>query len=272
MFHCEICDRVISVSRYRRFRYCYRQPCRATWYRQFWMRVRKGTLEGPFDMQRAAELLGPAAERLVDRDPHARGAVVVVPDNSRRIATLPEKRKRAFRHHVMTRISEAAAEQAARPSEDTVKVANVSDASAAADPLTVLQNACATCQGRCCWPGQNSALLTTNTIRRFMREHPHLRPRDVLAAYLERLPSKTYVASCVFHTPQGCALPRQMRSYTCNTFMCSNLVEIQQQVKSSQHRDWLIIAAQGTSPSRATRVHSGSDPPVKRVNGDNGGG
>jgi hypothetical protein len=50
-----------------------------------------------------------------------------------------------------------------------------------------------------------------------------LRPRDVLAAYLDRLVHRTETHSCVNHGANGCSLPREMRSDTCNDFYCGTL-------------------------------------------------
>lgn len=195
MYRCETCSASISASRYRRYRFCIRHHCRAAWFRGFWHRVRKGALCGEFDMQQAANQMVSSARRMIGPDCNG-ASPIVVPDNSRRIVNLPEKRKRAFRQHVMARISAASAQIASKGDAcDSRPTHPASDATASTDASTVLQTACATCQGRCCWPGQNTGLITVHTISSYMCDHPELRPRDVLATYLERLPAKTYEAS-----------------------------------------------------------------------------
>lgn len=57
----------------------------------------------------------------------------------------------------------------------------------------------------------------------FLRKHPDLRPRDVLAAYLERLSPKTMEHSCINHSATGCGLQREMRSRICNHYACSSM-------------------------------------------------
>src|SRR5262249_35303122 len=73
----------------------------------------------------------------------------------------------------------------------------------------------------------NQAYLTVATLRRYLDAHPDQRPRDVLAAYLARVGPKTYKDSCIFHRPDGCSLPREMRSDTCNQHFCGGLKEFQ---------------------------------------------
>jgi hypothetical protein len=55
----------------------------------------------------------------------------------------------------------------------------------------------------------------------------------VLAAYLARAGHKTYKGSCIFHRPGGCALPREMRSDTCNQHFCGGMKEFQHNLPDS---------------------------------------
>ncbi len=64
------------------------------------------------------------------------------------------------------------------------------------------------------------------TIFRYMSGHPDQKPRHVLAAYMEYVAEKSYEGSCVYHTEKGCSLPRNMRSNTCNNFLCDSLIEL----------------------------------------------
>ncbi len=151
--------------------------------------------------------------------------LTVIPTLRWRITNLPERRRRAFRDGLNRLISAASAHPAAHaPMPEPV-------VSPAPEIQAVLGRACALCQGFCCRAGGNHAYLTVETIRRYMAEHPDLRPRDVLAAYLGRVGPKTVEKSCVFHGPEGCRLSRDMRSDTCNEFYCGGLNEL----RSSQN-------------------------------------
>jgi hypothetical protein len=50
--------------------------------------------------------------------------------------------------------------------------------------------------------------------------------RAAVAAYVARVPAATVPGSCVFHGADGCGLPREMRSDTCNRYLCDGLVEL----------------------------------------------
>ena len=52
-------------------------------------------------------------------------------------------------------------------------------------------------------------------------------PDAVLALYLSHLPDASMAGSCIHHTRQGCSLPREMRSQTCNQFRCGPLALLQ---------------------------------------------
>lgn len=183
---------------------------------------------------------------LAERHGEARepAPVVLLPVNEKRLGNLPEKRIRRFRDYLMQSISraaalcygppsDAAADAAGAPSESG-ELREMNDRDAGADVpkkdealLRVLGQACATCRGNCCALGAEHAFLRPEELLRYMRRNPTSRPRDVLAAYLERLEPVSYVDSCVYHGPEGCRLPREMRSSTCNDYLCESLVEIQ---------------------------------------------
>ncbi len=82
---------------------------------------------------------------------------------------------------------------------------------------------CAVCEGGCCVQGENTAYLTPRTIHRFMDANPTMSPDDVHQAYVDRIPTETVTDSCINQSPTGCALPREMRSDTCNSYYCDGL-------------------------------------------------
>jgi hypothetical protein len=146
----------------------------------------------------------------------------VVPANTARVTNLPDRRKRAFRDALMRLIGRATigggVPAAADP--DPEPMPDLPAATAAA-----LGRACAVCRGYCCRLGGDHAFLTEATVRRVLAANPGLRPRDLLAAYLDRLGPKTFPRACVFQRADGCALPRELRSDTCNRYLCDELAE-----------------------------------------------
>lgn len=135
------------------------------------------------------------------------------------------RRQRRYRDHVTRLIAQAMVSKAPPPDLSE----HLSASASSPEPSHAEQlagNVCALCKGGCCTKGGESAYLSPDTIRRFMALHPPLRPRDVLAAYLYRLSPKTQRGSCINHTAQGCSLPREMRSDTCNHYLCATQKEL----------------------------------------------
>lgn len=87
---------------------------------------------------------------------------------------------------------------------------------------------CAACQGGCCTRGGfNGAYLTVQTARRLLDEHPEWTASDLVEAWASRLPAVSIADSCPNQTSEGCALPRELRSKTCNGFYCESLKDLQ---------------------------------------------
>jgi hypothetical protein len=80
------------------------------------------------------------------------------------------------------------------------------------------------------------------TIRQFMDANPALSGEAVLNAYLSKLCPESVAGSCINQTATGCALPRDMRSATCNGYYCEPLKKYQEK------------AAQGDVPRRVFAV------------------
>jgi len=151
---------------------------------------------------------------------------LALPSGPGRQAPLPERRRRRYRDHLNRIIAQAMATDPlplatpwlnAPPGEDK-------------DPGVGMRgHMCALCGGGCCTSGGEEAYLTAATIRRVMAAQPTWRPRDVLAAYLDRLAPRTQAASCVNHTATGCSLPRELRSETCNRYVCPTVARLREQ-------------------------------------------
>ena len=142
---------------------------------------------------------------------------------------LPRRRVRAVHAH-LRRIAAAAATMPpdvsptpALPPGDPPPTRDPDDASFG----ELLGAACATCGGRCCRQGGEQAYLTPVAVRGWLDAHPGAGPAAAVTAYAAYLPRASVAESCVYHTSTGCALPRAMRSSTCNSFLCDGLVRLQ---------------------------------------------
>ena len=177
--------------------------------------------------QRAA--LVEQARLLLEQEVAGRGEPVpkgipltLIPACTTPVTNLPESRRHAFREWLHLLLDEMLRQGNAPGGEVTpTPFGPKRELSPAA--LAVMGQACALCQGECCKTGADDAYLSRHVFRRYLDAHPELRPEDVVTAYLERVPDRSYQGSCVYHGPQGCTLPRAMRSDTCNNYFCDGL-------------------------------------------------
>lgn len=146
---------------------------------------------------------------------------LVLPSGPRREQPLSQRRRRAYRAHLNRIVREAraaAALEAAPPAAASVDPV---------DPHARLRaRLCAACAGGCCTRGGDSAYLTAATMQRVMAAQPGLGPRALVAAYMDRLGNDSLHGSCINHTPGGCVLPRELRSDTCNRYLCEAQKEL----------------------------------------------
>jgi hypothetical protein len=90
----------------------------------------------------------------------------------------------------------------------------------------IIRAGCAACRGACCTKGGDTAYLYPDHFRRLLPKWKGRTRDGILADYLSRLPGRVYEESCVYHTETGCALPRELRSNLCNTFLCGGLEDM----------------------------------------------
>ncbi len=199
------------------------------------------------------------AARLRDRTMTAFGfrepnsfRLTVIPAATARLATLPEHRRRALRDHVSALISQTAGLPAPPPMAEEPPPPPTERES---QLQAVLGKACACCKGFCCGGGGDHAYLNVETIRRYQAAHPDQRPRDILAAYLERVSHRTVEGSCVYHQADGCALPRAQRADICNRHFCKALVEFQRDLPTTGPIRGFFVAADYGALHAATLVH-----------------
>jgi hypothetical protein len=155
--------------------------------------------------------------------------LAVIPAIRRALVPLEEPRWWAFHN----RLSRLIAEASARLRSPSYKTESRQDADSGVQTspavAAVTGRACALCRGWCCQAGGNHAYLTVQVLQRHMIAHPEQGPRDVLANYLRHLGDDSIEGSCIFHQVDGCGLPRELRSDTCNRFYCAGLAEFRDQ-------------------------------------------
>jgi len=152
--------------------------------------------------------------------------VVVLPANPAGVTRLPEERKAAIVEHVRERAL-AAIEAIGDPAAASPDPANPFAVYSVRDEdRATLGAACATCRGRCCLTGKEHAYITRATMKRFLENNPGAGAEQAAELYARHLPESSYEGGCVFQGPAGCTLPRELRSDTCNTFLCPALLTL----------------------------------------------
>ncbi len=68
--------------------------------------------------------------------------------------------------------------------------------------------------------------MTRAVLSRVKAKHRIASEAALLATYLDRVPEVARHGSCIYHGAQGLALPRTMRSETCNWFLCYPLKQL----------------------------------------------
>ncbi|MFO1052650.1 MAG: hypothetical protein U1F36_10595 [Planctomycetota bacterium] len=181
-------------------------------------------------------------EEVQDRAREAMGSNVLdgvalglVPANLRPLVPLPKERAESFLGFLASLIQqvEETPDEAPIPDEEHAEFRSM--------PLAVARAACGTCRGFCCRTGDRHAYQDIASVRSFRARHPDLDSEEIVRRYRELLPSVTYEGACVFQAEGGCALPRSMRSVTCNRFHCKDLKDLAAEVNKGV--DHVFIAS-----------------------------
>ena len=159
---------------------------------------------------------------------------LLLPSGPRHARRLASGRRERYRAHLLGLAAEAAC---GPPADQPCAADPVGPSQASALPGRL----CALCGGGCCTRGGEHAYLSAATLRRFMDAHPQLSHAEVVAAYLDRLAPSTQSGSCINHTSQGCSLPREMRSDTCNRFACESLARLQAAQRGEQPLQVVLV-------------------------------
>lgn len=104
---------------------------------------------------------------------------------------------------------------------------------------------CTMCKGGCCPSGNDHAYISSFTIMQIIKANPKLSHDDIHEFYLSKVPSKTVEGACINQTEQGCSLPRDMRSNTCNGYHCGPVKAfINEEAEKDVDKPATVIAVQ----------------------------
>jgi hypothetical protein len=265
---CVVCGGAIDDRVPRTQDYCSDQKCQWKYLvrlRQNWQENLKRERERL--MRQARDLRGNTAEVDWIGNPEE-FTTVAVPVNTRCLRHLPEKRRRSFCDRLMQLIDQAAVERSSSTSSknDITMQTKCDVQMKGMDLCSIFSDACAICRGSCCIPGGDTdAYIKVDTLLRYMHQHPELQQHQVLEKYLSCLPKKTYEDSCVYHTEFGCALSRDMRAETCNSFACDGLIEIREHAIDTKSTRFFIAAMKGEDILRSAFVDGKSNPRTTHI-------
>ena len=207
--------------------------------------------------ERQAQNQASAARRLREAQENARGwqslhasladsadepVRLLLPSGPRRSRQSGAQRRSRYRAHLERIV--AAARALDSPSARDAETVGGQDLPAAALASAMPGALCALCAGGCCTLGGEHAYLTPDAMRPLMDRDAALTDQAIVAAYLDRLPAKSQDGSCINHTDAGCALPREMRSATCNRYACEALAALQQAQRTQPGSALAVIVIQ----------------------------
>jgi hypothetical protein len=189
---------------------------------------------------------------------------VVIPKGLAKVSAPNQEHIDAYNQHLNTIINEAgnyasAHEVILEPHslarEKLVKVENKFRENPASREIS--DQLCGMCKGGCCISGNQHAYLSTITIRRLMDNDPALTQQQVLELYQSHISTQTIEGSCINHTSNGCALPRELRSDICNAFYCDPLKTYQNNLDTNKNNHRLLVI------QRASTYSSWIDPDIQ---------
>ena len=105
--------------------------------------------------------------------------------------------------------------------------------------------ACSTCKGYCCRLGDNHAFLDWQSVCDIRSQlDKEYTDAQLLDYYLSFIPKTSYEKGCLFQGDTGCALPCELRSHTCNRYLCKDVKAISATIKArTLNREEFYIAA-----------------------------
>lgn len=173
--------------------------------------------------------------------------MAVLPSNPRPLISLPAERREAIRAHLTAALSEAKAHAAGLEPDDWSPPEPPFTYDLEEHTLQVLGSACAACRGQCCAVGGDHAFLSSDVFVPRLLADPDLDTDDLLKEYLDLLPVMHFEEQCVFQGDEGCTLPKEKRSDTCNSFFCNSLLKLGEAYQTTDPRPVFGVTMNGES-------------------------
>jgi hypothetical protein len=172
--------------------------------------------------------------RVVQQPEPERFPIVVIPNRTGTLVAIEPELRRALEDR-LTEVAAICAGQHTSPTD------------AADHAPTPVPAVCISCQGACCYHGgHHAAFIDEETIGAFAAQRPTFSANAITAEYLRYVPESHFAGSCVFHTDQGCNLPRTMRAPICNRYECRGLKTARELGQGSQPALFIVARHDNT--------------------------
>ncbi len=199
-------------------------------------------------LQRLAQTVGQGALQAARAQLHDEPATLLwLKDFDTRLTPVTVSRRAAHRAHLEGLLAQP----------DAADMQPLATAAAASSLGAQEGRLCAQCGGRCCsHGGQRHAFITLPQLLRWQQAEPGRTLQDAVAFFMERLPAEHVAASCLYHGPQGCALPRAHRADVCNAHTCDALDRVQATLREAPQTAFVAVTLSGDSAVRAALVQA----------------
>ncbi len=177
------------------------------------------------NLERAKQLRG--QQSTPDRSHTNSFTVITTPANQHAITTLTRRRKYKFAKRLLGELQKHPVESVPPPLDNEPHAVRTNGNDEDKSPnslLPLIGAACSNCRGHCCRLGGDTGFIDSHVVRITMPGATS--PQQIVEEYSKHLPNESYEGSCVFHTENGCALPRPLRSPTCNNTICGGVSEL----------------------------------------------
>lgn len=222
-YQCHHCNVTLSYTQYARSHYCEKGACQCAKVRNYLV-AKKQRLSEQLNTQiqdfTQSAATNDIASRLVIDIENITPVVALLPANTNMLQDSNPERKQMFMHHLSS-IYEDVKENNSQGNEVYCETLLPPTPEKEAE---LMGKACATCMGSCCNLGKTHAFLDYPSLKHILGlQSAALTENELLTLYSEYFPEQSYEYSCVFLGKNGCTLPRDLRSFTCNNFLCDEI-------------------------------------------------
>lgn len=250
---CKSCDGPLETHRERREGFCSQSQCLGPRLQSDAVRAREAeaTRRRSSDqfVDEVRDFL--AAQPELDSEVLQDSLLVVVPSLEAALVAQPQERVDEFRANLEEAAARAMGHINSEPDREMLRNTFDDDLGEEASGLVV--DSCSTCRGACCLQGAGHAFLKSSELARRLVLEPQHTPESLVEDYMSRVPQHAYANSCVFHGEYGCVLPRDIRSSTCNSFICTGIHDAAAKVNDSVHKTTVVAAVNSGHCSRVAQ-------------------